>query len=475
MAGQTATKATTAARKPAEGKSKPDSGRAPARRPDSTGSARISRREFDRRRKALMAMMPAASIAILPAAPERIRNRDVEFPYRQDSDFYYLSGFPEPRSVLVLRPGNPHGEAVLFCQDKEPELERWNGRIIGQTEAVDGYGFDDAFPIKDIDDILPGMLESASEVFYDYGANEAFDANVTRWLNRIRTQIREGARLPDSIKPLQYNLHHLRSYKSAEEIKVMREAGRISAEAHMAAMQLCKPGMYEYELEAIINYEFARQGAVSWAYPAIVGGGANACILHYRENNQKLKDGDLVLIDAGCELAYYAADITRTFPVNGRFTAEQKAVYDIVLEAQLQSIQQVMPGKHWNEPHEASVRVITQGLKDLKILKGSMDELLETKAYMRFFMHKTGHWLGMDVHDVGSYKIDRQWRQLEPGMVMTVEPGIYIDPDAEGVAKRWHGIGIRIEDDVCVSKAGPDVLTEKVPKRTEDIEQLMAS
>ncbi|WP_097459015.1 Xaa-Pro aminopeptidase [Mangrovitalea sediminis] len=431
-------------------------------------------REFAHRRQALIEQMASESIAILPAAPERTRNRDVHYPFRQDSDFQYLTGFEEADAVLVLIPGREHGESVLFCRERDPEKERWDGFLVGPEGAVERYGFDDAFPIDDIDEILPGMIEGKSRVYYSMGLDAQFDAHVMEWINVIRSKVRSGAQPPGEFIALEHFLHDMRLYKSAAEIKVMEQAARISAEAHCRAMQICRPGMFEYQLEAELVHGFMRHGSRAPAYPSIVGGGDNACILHYIDNNQPLKDGDLVLIDAGCELENYASDITRTFPVNGKFSPEQKAIYEIVLASQAAAIDAVRPGNHWNQPHEAAVKVLCQGLIDLGILKGTLDEVLETESYKSYYMHRTGHWLGMDVHDVGDYKVGGAWRVLEPGMVLTVEPGLYISPNAEEVDPRWRGIGIRIEDDVTVTRDGCRVLTDGVPKTVEAIEALMA-
>jgi Xaa-Pro aminopeptidase len=435
---------------------------------------KISAKEFAKRRDLLMQSMEADSIAILPAAPIRMRNRDVEFAFRQDSDFYYLSGFPETDAVMVLLPGREHGEYVLFCQEKDPEKELWTGYRVGQEAACKDYGADDAFPIGDIDEILPGLLEGRERVYYAMGTNPDFDRQVMNWVNVIRSKVRSGAHPPGEFVALDHLLHDLRLYKSAAEINLMKEAAAISTRAHIRAMQTCKPGMMEYQLEAEILHEFNRSGSHYSAYPSIVGGGANGCILHYTNNNAPLKKGDLVLIDAGCELDHYASDVTRTFPVSGTFSGEQKALYEVVLEAQYAAIEQVKPNNHWNQPHDAAVRVLTQGLVDLKILKGNVDGLIESEKYKGFYMHRTGHWLGMDVHDVGDYKVGDQWRLLEPGMVLTVEPGLYISERATDVPAKWRGMGIRIEDDVVVTKNGHEVITDAAPKTVADIEATMA-
>jgi len=435
---------------------------------------RISKQEFARRRKALMALMEPNSIAIVPAAPERPRSRDTEYPYRQDSDLYYLSGFPEPQAVLVLIPGREHGEFVLFVRERNRERETWDGYRSGPEGACSEYEADDAFPIDDIDDILPGLIEGRERVYYAMGKDSEFDKQVMDWVNTIRAKVRSGATPPGEFLDLSHFLNELRLFKSAAELRVMKEAGEISARAHVRAMQLCKAGVMEYQLEAEILHEFGKNGARFPAYNTIVGGGKNGCILHYIENSAPLKNGDLVLIDAGCELEFYAADITRTFPVNGKFSPEQKALYEICLQAQLEAIAVAKPGNHWNDPHEMTVKIITEGLVKIGLLEGDIQELIKTEAYKEFYMHRAGHWLGMDVHDVGDYKVGGEWRVLEPGMVMTVEPGIYVAPDNERVAKKWRGIGIRIEDDIAITKDGNDVLTKDVPKTVADIEALMA-
>jgi Xaa-Pro aminopeptidase len=433
----------------------------------------MDQKEFVRRRKQLMHMMGSGSIAILPTNPEQSRNRDVDFPFRPDSDFYYLSGFSEPEAVVVLVPGRDHGEYLLFCRDRDPEMEIWNGRRVGPDGAVQKFGADDAFPISDIDDILPGLLESRERVFYTMGAAPDFDKRVIGWVNRIRKQSRAGKHAPDEFVSLEHFVHDMRLYKSRAEIKVMRQAANIAARAHKRAMCLCQPGMMEYELEAEFLHEFRKAGGEP-AYPSIVGGGDNACILHYTENNAELNDGDLVLIDAGAEHQCYASDITRCFPVNGRFSAPQRAIYELVLAAQRAAIEAVYPGNNWNAPHESAVKVITRGLVKLGLLKGRPATLIKEQAYQRFYMHRTGHWLGMDVHDVGDYKVGDTWRVLEPGMVLTVEPGLYIAAGSKGVARKWWDIGVRIEDDVLVTRSGHDVLSKNVPKQVDEIEALMA-
>ncbi len=431
--------------------------------------------EFVKRRKRLMRMMGSDSVAILPSAQIQIRNRDAEYPFRQDSDFYYLTGFDEPEAVLVLIPGRRHAQSILFCRERDAEMEQWIGPRAGQEGAVETFLLDDAFPIADLGDILPGLLEDKERIYYTMGKSADFDHQLLEWLNTIKERVRTGVHAPAELIALEPFTHDLRLYKSPSEISKMRRAAKISAQAHIRAMEVCQPGISEAHLEAEILYEFRVRGAQASAYTPIVGGGENACILHYTDNSMPLKDGDLVLIDAGCELDNYASDITRTFPVNGTFTAAQKAIYEIVLKAQLAAIRQVKPGNHWNHPHNAALRTITKGLIDLGIIKSSLTKALREESYKRFFMHRTGHWLGMDVHDVGDYKVDKHWRVLEPGMVLTVEPGIYIPSGSKGVAKKWWGIGVRIEDDVLVTRTGNDVLSKDAPKSVKEIEKLMAA
>ena len=432
----------------------------------------ITRKEFSRRRKQLMRMMGKNSIAIIPTATEQLRNRDVEYPFRADSDFYYLTGFHEPDAVAVLIPGRPHGEYLLFCRERDPEMETWNGLRAGTRGAVDSFDADDAFPVGDIDEILPGLMESCDRVFYTMGSRPQFDRRVMEWINRLREGVRTGMRTPDKFVSLEHLLHDMRLYKSRSEIRVMRTAAKIACRAHKRAMQHCRPGQYEYEIDAELSHEFRTAGMVP-AYSSIVGGGANGCILHYTENSAPLNDGDLLLIDAGAEYDCYASDVTRTFPVNGRFSAPQKALYEVVLAAQAAAIKKVRAGNHWNAPHAAAVRVLTRGLIKLGILKGKPADLIRKEAYRRFYMHRTGHWLGMDVHDVGDYKVGGAWRELEPGMVLTVEPGLYIPAGTRGVARKWWNIGIRIEDDVLVTRDEPDVLSAAAPRTVAEIEAVM--
>lgn len=412
-------------------------------------------------------------VAIVPTAPVRTRNSDVDYVFRADSDFFYLTHFPEPEAVVVLVPDRSHGEYILFCRERDPERETWDGYRAGIEGACEKYGADDAFPIDDIDEILPGLLENRDKVYCNMGRYPEFDTRLMGWVNDVRAKSRNGVHAPGEFVDLDHIVHEMRLFKRADEVKTMRKAAKVSAQAHIRAMQACKPGMYEYEIEADLLHEFRRNGSQYPAYPPIVGSGANSCILHYIENEAQMKDGDLLLIDAGCELDGYASDVSRTFPVNGKYSGEQKAIYELVLAAQLAAIDKVKPGNHWNDPHEAAVQVLADGLRELKLLKGSVDKIIEKEEYRKFYMHRTGHWLGMDVHDVGDYKIDETWRLLEPGLVMTVEPGLYISAGKMGVDERWWNIGVRIEDDVLVTRNGCDVLSKDAPKEVGEIESLM--
>ena len=433
----------------------------------------MSPKEFQRRRRHLMRMLGKGSVAVLPSATAKTRNRDVQYLFRQESDFYYLTGFAEPEAVLVLAPGRENGEFLLFCRDGDPERETWDGARAGPEGAVRDDGADDASPSTDIDDILPGIIEHCERVYYNLGMDHDFDQRLIGWVSALRER-GSGSHTPDEFIALDHQLHDLRLFKSRAEISAMRRAAKISVAAHKRAMAQCRPGLFEYQVEAEFAHEFRRQGA-RLAYLPIVGSGPNSCVLHYHANDRQLEDGDLLLIDAGCEYDYYASDVTRTFPVNGRFTSEQRAIYDIVLEAQEVAFDAVRPGNHWNAPHEAARRAIARGLRSAGLIKGNLKTLLKDGAYRPFFMHRTGHWLGMDVHDVGDYKIGDQWRLLEPGMTLTVEPGIYIPPGSKFAPKRWWGIGVRIEDDVLVTREGYDLLTPGLPRTADEIEECVGS
>ena len=428
--------------------------------------------EFARRRREMMRLMGHGTIAIVPAAHEKIRNRDTHYPFRQDSDFHYLTGFPEPEAVAVLVPGRRQAEYILFCRERDPRMETWNGRRAGPEGACRDYGAEDAFPISDIDDILPGLVERCERVFYTMGNYPEFDNRIIGWVNGLRAQAKTGMQSPQEFVSLDHLLHDMRLYKSKDELAVMRRAAGITVTAHERAMRVCRPGMNEAEVEAELVHEFRRHGGTA-AYTPIVGGGENGCILHYVDNNRPLRDGDLLLIDAACEYDCYASDVTRTFPVNGRYSPEQRAIYELVLKAQLAAITKVRAGNHWNAPHEEAVKILTAGLVKLGLLNGTVSKLVKDEAYKTLYMHRTGHWLGLDVHDVGDYKVGDEWRELEPGMVLTVEPGIYIAAGNKGVHKRWWNIGVRIEDDVLVTRGDAEVLSGALIKHPDEIEAFM--
>lgn len=427
---------------------------------------------FLERRQALMTSM-GEGVAIIPTAPEVTRNRDSLYPYRSDSYFYYLTGFSEPEAVLVLIAGD-RPKSILFCRDKDEEREIWDGFRYGPAAARERFGFDETYSVAELDEIAPKLLANQLRIYHSFGADPAWDHRIAGWLNHLRTQIRSGVSAPSEIRDPRVLLDEMRLIKDAQEIEVMRRAADITAEAHKQAMLATRPGMMEYEVEAVLLHQFYRHGSRAPAYTSIVAGGANACVLHYVSNDQVLRDGDLLLIDAGCELECYASDITRTFPVNGRFSGPQKEIYELVLAAQSAAIEKVRPGCHWNEPHEAALKVLAQGFVDFGLCKGSPDSVLESGDYRRFYMHRTGHWLGLDVHDAGEYKLkDGNWRMLEPGMVLTVEPGCYIRP-APDVPETFWNIGIRIEDDALVTTEGNELLTSDAPKTVSEIEMLMA-
>ena len=421
-------------------------------------------------RRAGLAQAMQGGIAVLPTAPERVRNRDTHYPYRYDSHFYYLSGFPEPEAVLVIVAG-AQPRSLLFCREKNEERETWDGFRFGPEAAQERFGFDEAHPIAALDAKLTELLADQPALYYPVGADAAWDARAIGWLNAVRAQARAGIGAPERVQDVRALVDEMRLVKDAHELGLMRRAAAISALAHRRAMQAARAGRFEYELEAELLHEFRRSGAQFPAYWPIVASGANACVLHYVSNDAALRDGDLVLIDAGCELAGYASDITRTFPVGKRYSPAQREVYELVLAAQAAAMQKVRAGAAWNDPHDAAVRVLAQGMLDLKLLCGGLDEVLEKETYKRFYMHRTGHWLGLDVHDPGDYKRAGKWRALAPGMVLTVEPGLYIRA-ADDVPDRLRGIGVRIEDDVLVTGNGCEVITAATPKSIADIEAL---
>jgi Xaa-Pro aminopeptidase len=427
---------------------------------------------YTQRRHRLAEQMQGG-VAVIPTAPERPRNRDSSYPYRFDSYFHYLTSFGEPEAVLVLVAGATP-RSILFCREKNAEREVWDGFRYGPEAACETFGFDEAHPIAMLDEMMTKLLADQPSLHFHLGADSAWDARAVGWLNAVRAEVRNGITAPSAIRDVRVLLDEMRLIKSTEEITTMRRAAEISTGAHRRTMQQVRPGRHEYEIEAEILHEFRRLGAQAPAYSSIVAGGANACVLHYVDNSAALRDGDLLLIDAGCELDGYAADITRTFPVNGRYSAAQKDVYEMVLAAQVAAIGAVKIGASWDDPHQAAIKVLAQGMIDFGLCSGSVDGLLESGDYKRFYMHKTGHWLGMDVHDVGDYKKNGEWRKLEAGMVLTVEPGCYIRPGA-GVPEHLWNIGIRIEDDVLVTAQGCEVLTAAAPKTVAEIESTMGA
>jgi Xaa-Pro aminopeptidase len=436
----------------------------------------IKPKEYARRRRQLMRMAGEDAIVILQAAPARIRNNDAHYAYRQDSDFLYLTGFREHGAVLVMvmEDDADAGRCILFCRERDATREMWDGRMVGLEGAVRDYGMDEAYDIAELDTRLRDLLRDRDRICYDLGRDPLFDQKLIGWLNEFRGTARKTFHAPEEIHALDHMLHDMRVYKSREELSIMRRSAKVAIEAHERAMRACRPGLNEADITAELMHTFIRNHCEA-SYLPIVAGGANACVLHYITNNEELRDGDLLLIDAGAELDGYASDITRTFPVNGRFSPEQKALYEVVLQAQYASIDEVRAGRQWQDVHDTAVRVATEGMLELGILSGTLEEQLESKDYKRFYVHNTGHWLGLDVHDVGEYTIDGHSRELEPGMVLTVEPGIYIPPGSEGVDERWHGIGIRIEDDVAVTREEPRILTDGLVKDVADIEALMAA
>lgn len=437
---------------------------------------KLTQADFQARRDLLAEQMGPHSIAIIETSPVAMRNRDADYKYRTDSSFFYLTGFAEPEAVAVIETGNSVDEYTysLFCRERDREMEIWNGYRAGVDGAVDDFDADEAYAIDLLDEEIIEKLLDKQKLFYRIGHRAEFDARVAKWIVQANGESRKGTTAPAQLIQLDRIVDEMRLHKDAEEIQLMQIASDISAEAHTRAMQTVKPGMMEYALEAELNYIFGKNGCVP-SYNSIVGGGENGCILHYVENNKALKDGDLVLIDAACEYEFYASDITRTFPVNGKFSPEQKALYQVVLDAQMAAIDAVRIGNSYKEPHHVAVRILVQGLLDLGIMQGDLEQIIDSESFRQFYMHGTGHWLGMDVHDVGAYKVDGEWRTYQAGMVVTVEPGLYIAPDDESVDPKWRGIGIRIEDDVVATVDGPLVLTKNVVKTIEEIEALMSA
>jgi Xaa-Pro aminopeptidase len=430
-------------------------------------------KEFQQRRSQLLKKMDEG-IAVINTSPEVIRNRDSHYPYRFDSYFYYLTGFTEPESVLVLIAGKSP-KSILFCRDKDMEREIWDGFRFGPDAATEQFGFDEAYSFNQLDEFLPKLLSNQAKLFYSFGADAHWDTRITGWLNKVKDLVRTGVTAPAEIVDVRQVVDVMRLVKTPYEQDLMRRSANVAAGAHNRAMRFVKPDKNEYEIEAEFLHEFYRNGAQSPAYTSIVAGGANACTLHYNANNSVLKNGDLLLVDAGCEIDGYASDITRTYPINGKFSTPQADLYELVLNAQLAAINAAKPGNHWNAPHEAALEVLVQGFIDFKLCKGSNDKVLESGDYRQFYMHRTGHWLGLDVHDAGEYKNKTgDWATLEAGNTLTVEPGCYVRP-ADNVPECFWNIGIRIEDDVLITKTGNEVLTKNAVKSVADIEALMRS
>jgi len=426
--------------------------------------------EFSRRRENLLHMTGPGSIVVLQAATEKTRNSDVLYPYRQDSDFLYISGFSEPEAVLVLIAGDDSNRSLLFCRPTDPDRAIWDGPRAGLEGAIADFGMDEAYDIAELDERLPALMAAAEKVYYKVGSEPDFDRQIMGWMHQLHDN--KDAHLPQELVSLEHDLHELRLFKSKAEVKAMRKAAQTAAKAHIKVMQAAPTATNEAELQAELLLIFYRNHC-PWSYQPIVGAGDNGCVLHYIDNNQPIRAGDMILVDAGCECEGYASDVTRTFPANGRFSPEQKALYELVLKSQLAAIELIRPGKLWLDAHHKVVEVLTVGLVELGLLQGELIELIDSEAYKEFYMHKTGHWLGLDVHDVGDYTIDGESRQLEPGMVLTIEPGLYIAPDCELVEPRWRGIGIRIEDDILVTRDGNEVLSQDAPKSVAEIEALM--
>ena len=427
---------------------------------------------FLQRRNLLCEQLMDESVVVVSSSSIKTRNSDSDYPFRQDSNFFYLSGFNEPESVIVLRPFALDRKYVIFCRERDPLKEQWEGFRAGTEGAKKNFRAEESYSISLLDKIMPELLEGAKNIYYSMRSPNEINIKMPTWLDQIRAGARHGSEVPENLLSLDAILDEMRLKKTEEEILLMKKAGDITCEAHIQAMKKVKPGMFEYQLEAEYLHTFFQGGARFPAYNSIVGGGNNSCILHYNENNSKLNDGDVVLVDAGCEYQHYASDVTRTFPVGKKFSEEQKNIYEVVLEAHKQASAEVKPGNPWNKAQEKSVEVITQGLIELGILSGNLEDLIEKEEYTKFYMHRIGHWLGMDVHDVGNYKKKGKWRDLEPGMVLTIEPGVYILDSLKGVDKKWLGIGVRIEDDLLVTNDGNQVLTSHAPKEIQDIENL---
>ncbi len=431
----------------------------------------LSQEIFKKRRQKLFDAMADDSATVVISAPEHQRTHDVESAYRQDSNFYYLTGIKESHCAIVFFKSKGQTSYYLFSRVRNLAQCQWFGDLIGQDRAISEYGVNGAFSIDLLDEKMLTLLGNCRRVYYSFGRYPAFDERFNKWIVELRKKNRAAINAPHEIFNSDVVLYEMRLIKEADELPLIQKSVDIAGQAHMRAMKTCRPGMFEYEIEAEIRHEFTKNGAAHVSFEPIVASGANACTLHYGANNKKINDGDLVLVDIGCEYDYYASDLTRTFPANGKFSPEQKAIYELVLEAQLAAIEKVGPNYYWNDAQKITVEVITRGLCKLRILQGNVDTLIKEAAYKPFYMHHVGHWMGLDAHDVGEYYIDGKGRSLQPGMVQTVEPGIYIMPNMQNVDKKWWGIGVRIEDDVLITKDGCKVLSTAVPKTVEDIEK----
>ncbi|MBI4356815.1 MAG: aminopeptidase P N-terminal domain-containing protein [Gammaproteobacteria bacterium] len=435
----------------------------------------MNMRCFSERRSRFMEEMKPNSLALIPAGSEQLRDRDIHYVFHQNSDFHYLTGYPEPQALALFQKGkgkNETGRWILFNLKKDEVIERWTGTRIGQEKACSFYGADEAHAIEDQDEEIPKLMAGCQTLYYPIGVSEPFDRRVNGWVHTVEKQVRTGLSAPSVRIALSSILHEMRLIKTAPELACMQKAVGVSCLAHERAMRVCQSATSEFQIHAELMRVFMESGCRHVAYEPIVASGENACILHYTENTGPLKSGELLLVDAGVEFEGYASDITRTYPTNGKFSPEQKALYEVVLEAQQAGIAAVKPGNHWNQPHEVVIRVLTEGLVDLKILQGSVDTLIEQKSYEKFYPHQTGHWLGLNVHDVGAYKVDEAWRIFKAGMTLTVEPGLYVKCEPE-VLPKWWNIGIRIEDDVLVTETGALVMSEALPKKVADIESFM--
>lgn len=434
----------------------------------------ILQQEYAARREQVLKQIGKQAIAFIPSANDIVRAGDNCYYFRQNSNFYYLTGFNEPDAVLVLIPGRAEGEVILFNRPRDKQMEIWNGKRAGQAGACVEYGADESYVIDEFYDLLPELMHNRHRVYYPIGRDRGMEELLMDAVNNLRSKVRAGITVPEEFHNIEPYLHEMRLRKSTAEVATMKKAAQASVQAHLRAMKVCRPGLFEYEIEAELMYEFYKHGCRSPAYSPIIGGGANSCILHYIDNNALLNEGDILLVDAGGEYEYYASDITRTYPINGKFTLEQQQIYELVLESQLAAIEMIRPGIPYFDIQKCIHQILTAGLIRLGILHGDFDTLLEQQAVRRFYMHNSGHWLGLDTHDAGVYKINNEWRPLEAGFVLTIEPGLYIAADSEGVDPKWWNIGVRIEDDILVTANGYEILTTGLPKTVAEIEALMA-